>query len=68
MNAKIKRISKLELLAGMGKHKPCKIIIYQILEGVKTLHCEQVLHDPKQKSDIVFTLEGVDLSKFPKPI
>ena len=66
MNTKMKRIDKLESLVGMGKQAPCKLMIYQILEGVKTLHCEQVLHDPKQKNDIVFTLENVDLSKFPK--
>lgn len=67
--SKIRRISKLELLAGMG-NQACKLIIYQILDSVKTLYCEQVLHDPKhkQRKDIAIIIEGVDLSKFPKPI
>jgi len=64
----IRRISKLELLAGMGKQAPCKLMIYQILDGVKTLHSEQILLDDpkhKQRKDIAIIFEGVDLSKFP---
>jgi hypothetical protein len=69
MNSKTRRISKLEAIAGMGKHKPCKLIISQILDGVKTVHCEQILpYDPKQREDIEFTVMGVDLSKFPKSL
>lgn len=69
MNSKANRVSKLELLAGIGKHKPCKLIISQIVDGVKTVHCEQILpYDPKQREDTEFIVMGVDLSKFPKSL
>lgn len=41
--SKIRRIDKLELLAGIGKQAPCKLMIYQILEGVKSIHRE-IIH------------------------
>lgn len=66
MNSKENRISKLETLAGIGKQKPCKLILSQILDGVKTVCCEQVIRDPNQKEDIEIIFEGVDLNKFRK--
>ena len=68
MNMREKRLDKLEAEIGVGKHKPGKLILSQILDGVKTVCCEQVIRNPKQRKDIGIIIEGVDLSKFPKPM
>ena len=66
MNSKANRITKLEALAGVGKQKPSRLIIYETsVEGVRTKTTDRVFPrtpgvKPTFGKDVVIEIEHID--------
>jgi hypothetical protein len=60
------RLKKIEVLVGVGKGKPSRLIIYETsVEGVRTLRTDQVLPrtpgvKPTFGKDVVIEIEHID--------
>ena len=69
MNSKANRIKKLEAIAGVGKQKPSRLIIYETsVEGVRTKTHDSVIgRTPGVKQtfgeDVIIEIEHVDAPK-----